>query len=393
MQKAVVVLLLVAVALAGQASAYIKVPLRPMESVRTVLRGMDQDKWLARLGYVNARHFGQSKIPITNYEDAQYYGPIQLGTPPQDFKVVFDTGSSNLWVPSVKCGFSDVACKIHNKYDSSKSSTYVANGSSFAIQYGTGSLTGFLSTDTLTIGGLQVQSQTFAEATAEPGMTFVAAKMDGILGMGFDTISVDSVPTPWDNILSQGLVQQNMYSFWLNRTVGSPGPQGGELVLGGYDPAHFSGPISYVPLTRDGYWQFDMDGVSVKGITLCSGGCKAIADTGTSLLAGPTADIKRINMAIGATPAVKGEYIVNCAKINSMPNVEFTIAGKQYVLTPQQYVLQIAAQGQVECLSGFFGMDVPAPAGPLWILGDVFLGAYTTILDMGGNRLGFGPAA
>eukprot|EP00053_Salpingoeca_punica_P008284 m.74737 g.74737 ORF g.74737 m.74737 type:complete len:393 (-) comp14530_c0_seq1:141-1319(-) len=388
-----VVLLLVAVALAAPACAYIKVPLLPMQSVRTTLKGMDQEKWLARLGYINHRNLGQSSIPITNFEDAQYYGPIQLGTPPQDFKVVFDTGSSNLWVPSSTCPFTDLACKTHNRYDSTQSSTYVANGTKFAIQYGTGSLTGFLSTDTLTFGDLEIQGQTFAEATAEPGLTFVAAKFDGILGMGFDTISVDHVASPWTNILAQGLVSKNMYSFWLNRTAGSPGPQGGELVLGGYDPNHFSGPIDYVPLTHDTYWQFEMTTLSVKGISLCESGCKAIADTGTSLLAGPSADVKRINMAIGATPAAKGEYIVNCAKIDSMPTVVFTINGQQYPLTPQQYVLQIAAQGQVECLSGFFGMDVPAPAGPLWILGDVFLGAYTTIFDMGGNRLGFGKAA
>ena len=134
-----------------------------------------------------------SSIVINDYQDAQYYGDIQVGTPGQTMSMIYDTGSSNLWVPNTKKLLSS-----HKVYTHDKSSTYIANGTTFSILYGSGPVSGFYSEDTATIGGNALPSYTFAEVnnTKGLGLGYAVGKFDGICGMGWDDISVDHVTTP-----------------------------------------------------------------------------------------------------------------------------------------------------------------------------------------------------
>jgi saccharopepsin len=126
-------------------------------------------------------------MTTADYSNLQYYAEIGLGTPPQSFKVVLDTGSSNLWVPGASC--TSIACFLHAKYDATASSSYKQNGTAFGIQYGSGSVEGYISKDILEIGDLKIKNQLFGEATKEPGLAFAFGKFDGILGLAYDTIS------------------------------------------------------------------------------------------------------------------------------------------------------------------------------------------------------------
>ncbi|RPD81105.1 endopeptidase [Lentinus tigrinus ALCF2SS1-7] len=327
---------------------------------------------------------GGHNVPLSNFMNAQYFAEISLGTPPQTFKVILDTGSSNLWVPSVKC--TSIACFLHTKYDSSSSSTYKANGTEFSIQYGSGSMEGFVSQDTLTIGDITIKSQDFAEATKEPGLAFAFGKFDGILGLAYDTISVNHIVPPFYQMIAQKLIDSPVFSFRL----GSSEDDGGEAVFGGIDDSAYTGKIDYVPVRRKAYWEVELEKVSLGDDELELENTGAAIDTGTSLIALPTDMAEMLNTQIGAKKSWNGQYTVDCAKVPDLPDLTLTFNGKPYVLKGTDYILEV----QGTCMSSFTGMDINLPGGgSLWIVGDVFLRKYYTVYDLGKDAVGFAPAA
>ncbi|KAF5387963.1 hypothetical protein D9615_000444 [Tricholomella constricta] len=302
---------------------------------------------------------GGHHVPLNNFMNAQYYSEITLGNPPQTFKVILDTGSSNLWIPSVKC--TSIACFLHAKYDSSSSSTYKANGSEFSIQYGSGSMEGFVSQDVLRIGDLTIAKQDFAEAMKEPGLAFAFGKFDGILGLGYDTISVNHITPPFYNMINQGLLDEPIFSF----RIGSSAEDAGEAVFGGIDKSAYTGEITYVPVRRRAYWEVELEKISFGDDELELENTGAAIDTGTSLIALPTDIAEMLNTQIGAKKTWNGQYQVDCSKVPSLPELSFTFAGKAYPLKGSDYILEV----QGTCISAFTGMDINLPWGSLWIIG------------------------
>lgn len=463
------------------------------------LESIKADRIVRESKYKEFHHLGNSDediVLLKNYLDAQYYGEIGIGSPVQNFTVIFDTGSSNLWVPSAKCYFS-LACYFHSRYKSSKSTTYTSIGKSCEINYGSGSISGFFSQDNVQVGDVVVKDQVFIEATREGSLSFLLAKFDGILGLGFQEISVGNVTPVWYNMVQQDLVSDEVFSFWLNRDPTAE--VGGEIIFGGVDEKHFKGKHTYVPVTKKGYWQIEMGDIFVgnQSTGVCEGGCAAVVDSGTSLLAGPTTVVTEINHAIGAKgvvstecklivsqygdviwdllvsgvkpdkvceqiglclfngaeyvsagietvverenrkegvsadpalctvcemaviwfqnqlrqqgtkekvlnyvnqlceslPSPSGESIINCNSISTMPNITFTIGSQPFTLTPEQYIVKTGEGLTSVCISGFSAFDIPPPRGPLWILGDVFMGVYHTVFDYGDLQVGFALAA
>ncbi|KAH9254906.1 hypothetical protein BASA81_007156 [Batrachochytrium salamandrivorans] len=310
-------------------------------------------------------------VVVTNNADAQYFGTIQIGTPPQSFKVQFDTGSANLWVPSTRCF--DQSCLSHSRYDRTQSSTFSANNAPFSIQYGTGSVTGVMSSDTLQFAGISVPGQIFAEAVTEPGNTFATSAFDGILGLGFQAISINNIPTPLDNMISRRLLPAGIFGFFLTRG----GVSGSSLTLGGIDTNRINGAITWVPLFRKAFWEVVMDSVTL-GNTVLATNPHAVLDSGTSLIAIPSAFASQIHQQLGAIPFQNGLQLIQCT---GLPSISFTMNGVTFTLRNEDYVLPF---GFGFCVSVFIGIDI----NNFWILGDSFLKLYYTIFDLDNGRIG-----
>jgi hypothetical protein len=374
--------ILVLFAILGVALSVVKIPL-----VHHKKTGIEAALWKENLkerqngvidGFLATRRYLQSgtTIPINNFMDAQFYGEISIGTPPQNFRVVFDTGSSNLWVPSSLC--TSLACKLHNTFNAADSSTYVANGTQFNISYGSGGVDGYFSTDSVTLGGLTAKKVSFGEITTEDGLSFVAAQFDGICGMAYQSISVDNEIPFFYYLVNQGLIQQNLFSVYLTQQAGS---QGSVMILGGTDSTYYTGNITYVPLLQEDYYMVNIDNLTFNGTAYGKTNMWGIVDTGTSLLVGNPGWIASLLEAFPGT--------VTCDMINSLPPIIVTLGGTQFSIPASSYILDVEGQ----CILGVMSLEFPSTFPDTMILGDVFIRSFYTIFDIGNNRLGFAQAA
>jgi hypothetical protein len=283
--------------------------------------------------------------------------------------VIPDTGSSNLWMYSSKC--TSLVCKSHDKYDADSSKTYEASGNKFAISYGSGDIAGFESRDVAQLGNA-VATMGFGEIQSASGIAFYASQMSGILGLAYDSISVNSLPT---FITSSNLVDKS-FSFYLHLDT-----EKSYMTIPGFDENAMNGQeFQFHDVIEKKYFSLNLTGLKQGSTFIGADGYKAVIDSGTSVLVGPKSLVDKLNANI----RVK----LTCRGIEDLPNITFQIDGIDYVLTPEDYVLKITSEGVTECKNSIMSSDFPDDF-KYFILGDTFMRKYYSYFDMNNHRVGF----
>jgi len=324
-------------------------------------------------------------VGLENIKNTQYVGRVGIGTPPQYVDVIFDTGSSNLWVTSCLC--ESEACGMHACFESQSSSSYKEVGYDVQVKFGTGNIEGFISQDTFTLGPLKIRGQNFGEITVETGDVFHTARFSGIMGLAFPALSAYDFTPVFDNIMAQDLLDQTMFSFYFSKLP----VQQSALFFGAPDPEFYVGNITWVDVAKQFYWETRLEDIELNGVkqNFCEyqeGGCKIVFDTGTSLVTGPYQAIETLLDRFDVDP--------ECHDIDNLPTMTFVVGGTRFHLEPEDYVMQSSRPDGVNgadvqhCKPGLMPLDVPAPRGPLWILGDLFMRKFYCIFDRARNRIG-----
>lgn len=344
----------------------------------------------------------------------EYYGKVAIGNPPQEFDMVFDTGSGNIVLPTAKCY--DEVCTRHRRFQSARSRSAVqlanenedpldpSDGDSdrdtTTITYGTGKLTGEYVRDSICMGNNSAGRQActtadFLGVTTESRLPFIELPFDGIFGLGLMGLSAGDNFNFVHLLTHNSTIRNPVFAVFL-RDLGAE--EDSEISFGAFRRERLAGGgLHWLPIPKEeaqdkGYWLVTMRDVTVKGksLKLCDDfsenpRCKIAMDTGSSLMMGPPNAVKLLLDAVGMED--------DCSNFKKLPSLHFQMDAEngtvfEMVLAPEDYVDQ-SPEG---CATSFQGMELPPDIGPMWIFGQTLLRKYYSVYDAKEWRVGVGLA-
>jgi pepsin A len=331
-------------------------------------------------------------IPLENLRDSQYVGPIGVGSingnPEAEINVVFDTGSTNLWISSSLCQM-DV-CNGRNKFNPKRSESFTEkSGPRLDITFGTGELRGPEGTDVFSVGPYKVQNQTFALIEDEIGSIFRQLEFEGILGLGFPSLAAEGHLPFFDNVMAQNVLNgRNEFSFYFTKLP----IQASAVFFGGVDDRFYTGEIKMFPVVQEHYWSLYLEDFLIGNTSYAvipkeayrNAGKRVdrlIADTGTTYFTAPPGLADLILRKLPGT---------NCNTISDYPDITYKLVdqnGAPFDLKVEPSVYMVSSGGSW-CEPAFMEIPVPDAYGPAFLLGEVFMRAWHTTFDRGDGSSG-----
>lgn len=305
----------------------------------------------------------------------EWTGTVSIGTPAQSFTIDFDTGSSDLWVPSSSCS----GCQAKHSYDPSSSSTSSEQSGTFQISYGDGSqASGPIFTDTVSVSGVTVTGQYLSAVTSESG-NLVGGPNDGLMGMAFPAISQLGHNPFFQSAVSEKAVDSGVFGFKLSSS-------GAQLNLGGTDSSLYSGSIEYHDLASTaGYWQIGGASALVNGKAVVSD-IQTIIDSGTTLMYGPSDQVKTFYSSISGAQEYDTQNGLWSVPCDSIPTVAFSWGGNTWQISSSDFNLGQASNG--DCQAALGSADLGFGDG-VWLLGDTLMMNVYTAFSTDQNAVGF----
>jgi len=319
-------------------------------------------------------------------DDISYFATVVIGTPPRNFSILMDTGSADFWVGSETCVTLNqlgTGCGNHNFLGPRTSSSFVNTGNPFAVDYGSGNVSGTIIQDDITIAGLTLSGHTFGVANVESvQFSDNSIPYDGLMGLAQSTLSQQQTLTPVEALAKAGLIDAAIMGYKLG-TV-SDNNNDGEVTFGGFDSSKFdSSTVTTFPnVNQNGFWEGKLDDVSVGGQSLNFQGRTAVLDTGTSLAIIPQKDVITLLKQVPGAAFIDSTFTVPC---NTTTVVSLTFGGRAFNINPQDLAVAPIEDGSQDCLSGILAGNFGSPTQ--WLVGDTFLKNVYYITNVGENTI------
>ncbi|KAG0706898.1 aspartic peptidase domain-containing protein [Suillus ampliporus] len=324
-------------------------------------------------------------VPLTNQGTDLWYGEIEVGTPTQKFNVSIDTGSTDLFLPSVLCGLS---CEGHTKYNAAQSSTAKNLGKIAMLTYGEGEVIGQEYSDDVFLGGYEALNKTFLVASQYASDFSVPNfQPDGLAGFAFEQISALGAPSIFATISGSGVLPENVFSVKLSSTSGES-----ELYIGGTNAdLYVEETLTYTAVTTQGYWEVDLEAVSRHGSTVASN-ATSIIDTGTTFIvtddSAAAAYYEDIPGSSSSTTEGITYYTIPCETIGSYTPT-LTFGGRSFSVSEDTFNMGPASDGSSDCVGAIAAMSSVG----FWVVGDVFLQNVYAVFDVKNLQVGFAELA